>query len=475
MRRIRWRALAAATAGLMCVSAVLGGAASAAPAAGVKGNPQPELKAFKIAASNYAGGGVAIEPNGALVVAYGVTTGDGKAVVCLLNRGASKCAHTVTLSPLGGVDMFGTPQVFVTSANHVAVLMDTCCDANPNGGTLLFSSANGGKSFAAPVRVGGSVGVSVAELVGGQILFGSGDNHDGAEVEAIPINASGPPAAIATPNARVAYDIGVGAYKGGALVASDYLGSDYTTYVEYAAKGKNFDATGSYHGVGSFPHEQLMAMSGDALLTQQTTGSRPLKLRLFNGTKFGPAHVVPGTSGGGPEWFTADQDSSGKVFVFSERAFSPITYDLYERSTWTGATWTGAVALGPAIQDGTFNVGLDANGSGLVLGTYPAWGFPVLAPQGVSLSLKASTIALGHATIASGKGSPVAKGRAVTLQVERSGLWYTVATTHESGSGAFSFPIKGTVAGSHLYRAVASDLAGYVLYGYSAPRPLKVS
>jgi len=59
--------------------------------------------------------------------------------------------------------------------------------------------------------------------------------------------------------------------------------------------------------------------------------------------------------------------------------------------------------------------------------------------------------------------------------VERSGLWYTIATTHENGSGAFSFTIKGSVAGPHIYRAVASDLAGYVQYGYSAPCTLKIS
>jgi len=215
-------------------------------------------------------------------------------------------------------------------------------------------------------------------------------------------------------------------------------------------------------------------MSGDALLTEANSGSEALKLRLFNGTTFGPAHVVPGTSGGGPEWFAVDQDPSGKTFVFSERAFSPVSYDLYEVSTWTGATWTGAVNLGNAIMDNTFGVGLDSNGSGLVIGTAPAWGFPVLAPQGVSFGLKASTIAKGHATTAYGKGSPAAKGRTVTLQVERSGLWYTIATTHENGSGAFAFTIKGSAAGSHVYRAVASDLAGYVMYGYSAPRTLKV-
>ena len=57
MSRVRWRILAAVTAGLMCASVALGsaaGAASAKPArggiSGVKGDPQPEGKPFKIAA-----------------------------------------------------------------------------------------------------------------------------------------------------------------------------------------------------------------------------------------------------------------------------------------------------------------------------------------------------------------------------------------------------------------------------------------
>jgi hypothetical protein len=477
MRRIRWRTLAAGTAGLVCLSAALGGAALAAPTvSGVKGNPQPELKPFKIGASSGAGGGVAIEPNGALVVAYGVTNGDGKIRVCVLNRGAHACSSSVILSPLDDDDLFGTPQVFVTSANHVDVLMDTCCDANPDGDILVFSSANGGRTFAAPVRVGSTVGVGAAALVGSQIIFTSGDDHDGFQVESVPVDPSGPPAETALPNAAVAYDVGLGSYKGGALAASDYDGTPYySTYVEYAAKGKDFNATASYRRVGSFADESLIGMSGNALLTEENSGSEALKLRLFNGTSFGPAHVVPGTSGGGPEWFSVDQDPHGKTFVFSERAFSPIGYHLYDVSTWTGAAWTGAVNLGDAIVNNFFAAGLDANGSGLVLGTSPAWAYPVLEPQGVSFGLKASTIAKGHTTTASGKGSPVAKGRAVSLQVERSGLWYTVATTHENGSGAFSFTINGSAAGTYNYRAVASDFAGYVEYGYSAARTLKVS
>jgi hypothetical protein len=265
------------------------------------------------------------------------------------------------------------------------------------------------------------------------------------------------------------------ALSGVASAASDYDGTDYTTYVEYAPSGANFDATGSYHRVGSFPREQLIAMSGDALLTEETTGSESLKLRLFNGKTFGPAHVVPGTAGGGPEWFAIDQDPRGKVFVFSERADAPVIYGLYDVSTWTGATWSGAVYLGYAGQDNTFAAGLDSNGTGLVLGTAPAWGYPVLAPQSASLSLKAPTIRKERSTTASGKASPAAAGRAVTLQMLRSGLWYTVATTHENHSGAFSFTIKGSATGTHAYRAVVSDFAGYLEYGYSAARSLRVT
>jgi hypothetical protein len=69
----------------------------------------------------------------------------------------------------------------------------------------------------------------------------------------------------------------------------------------------------------------------------------------------------------------------------------------------------------------------------------------------------------------------VAAGREVELQVEKSGLWYTTATTTESASGAFSFTIKGSAAGTFDYRAVVSDLAGYVLYAYSPAQALQVT
>jgi hypothetical protein len=483
--RVRWRVLAAATAGLMCVFATIGGiAASAATAgtakpavSGIKGDPQPEIKPFKISATGFGGGNAAIEPNGTLVVTYAIANGDGKAVVCVLARGASKCSSSVTLSPLDGDDMFGIPSVFAPSANHVVVLMSTCCDDAANGDTLVFTSTNGGRTFAAPVRVG-SLGPDAAAQVGNKIVFEEG-GHDGAQVESVPaLGATAPPAATATPFSAVSYAQGVGSYKGGALIGTQFDGSVASTYVKYAPAGKDFNATGSYHSVGSFSNEELIGMSGDALLTEAASGA--LRVRLFNGTKFGPAHVVPALAPelGGPAWWALDTDPRGQVHVFTTRAFAPVSYALYMQSSWTGASWTSPRNLGNAITSDYLGSALDSIGSGVVIGTNdhePTWIYPVLAPQGVTFGLAKSTIGKGGSTVASGKGTPIAKGRAVQLQVERSGLWYAVATTHENASGAFSFTIKGAAAGTRDYRAVVSDFAGYLQFGYSAARALKVS
>jgi hypothetical protein len=470
----------------MCASVALGsaaGAASGAPAnggiSGVKGDPQPEIKPFKIAGVGYGGGNAAIEPNGALVVAYSIANGDGKSVVCVLDRGASKCSSTVTLSPLDGDDLEGIPSVFAPSANHVVVLMSTCCDDAANGDTLVFTSTNGGRTFAAPVRVG-SVDPNAAEQIGGQIVFeGAATGFtDGVEVQSIPaLGAAAPPAAFANPFTATSYAQGVGSYKGGALIGTQYDGSVDSTYVKYAPAGQNFNASGSYHSVGSFSNEELIGMSGDALLTEAASGA--LRVRLFNGAKFGPAHVVPALGPlTGPAWWALDTDPRGQVHVFSARSSAPVSYALYMQSSWTGASWSSPLNLGNAIDSDYFGSALDSIGSGAVVGTTdhePVWIYPVLAPQAVSFGLSKSTIGQGRTTVGSGKGSPVAKGRTVWLQQERSGTWWNVATTHESSSGSFSFTIKGSAAGTYDYRAVVSDFAGYLQYGYSAGRALKVS
>ncbi len=348
--------------------ATAGGAAAGVTAPMAKGP-------FTIGPANSPGGSVALEPNGSLVIVY--DSSDTQIAVCLMSLGARKCSHVTHLTPLSGDDNYDTPQVFVTSANHVKVLQTTCCDSASAGDDLLYTSTDGGQSFPAPVRVG-SLDVDAGALIGSQIVFTAEDNGAGSQVEAIPVTATGPPAGIATALSKTAYAVGVGQYKGGVLVGSDYLGSKTTTtYVEYAAKGTNFDSSASYQQVGSFSGESLFGMSGAALLTVRTGHGQAAVLRLFNGHGFGPAHVVPGTSGGGPEWFTVFQAASGRVYVFSSRGEAAAGYDLIEVSTSNGSKWSKPVNLGNAIDSTYFNAGLNREGRGLVLGTDPARGYPV--------------------------------------------------------------------------------------------------
>jgi hypothetical protein len=478
-RRSRRSNFVLGAAGAFCVISAFSGAALASPAGGVKGDPQPELQPFRIGAASSAGT-IAMEPDGSLIAAYDIASGNGKTQVCLLNRGGRTCSQKIALNPLSGDSTFGTPQVFVISASHVIVLQQTCCDGNPTGGDLIYSSADGGRTFGAPVRIG-TLGVDSAALVGNDLLFVAGDSGSGAQVQSLQVKPTlminGP---VVTAQAKQAFDVGIADYLGGVLVASDFLGkSGYTTYVEYAdPEDSPFTSASSFAEVAAFSGEQLLGISGRALLTVQTHGKHWVRVRLFTGTgtKFGPPSNVPGTSGGGPEWFAVDQDAGGAVHVFSERGLSHPTYDLFEYTTSNGAHWRRPVDLGHAVQSNAFAAGLDSHGSGLVLGTQPAWGYPVLAAQSVSFSLKSSHIRKGKSTTGSGKGSPAATGRLITLQVQRkSGRWFNVATTHEKIGGSFSFTIKGKSDGTFRYRVVASDLAGYLQFGYSNARSLRVS
>jgi hypothetical protein len=280
---------------------------------------------FEIGPASSQGGGVALEPSGTLVVVYDVNP---TTVVCLIRVGGRRCGHVTHLRPPSHDSTFGTPQVFIPAPNRVGVLQMTCCDGATAGGDLLYSSSNGGRTFSAPVRVG-TLAVFRATLIGRRIVFTAANDSAGAQVESIPVTATGPPASIATAFARTAYSAAVGQCQGGVLIGSDFIGtSTTTTHVEYAAKGKDFNASGSYRRVATFAGERLLAMSGAALLTVQVRHGNAALLRIFNGHSFGRAHVVPGASGGGPQWFTV-------------------------------------------------NAGINRRGHGLVLGTDPAWAYPV--------------------------------------------------------------------------------------------------
>jgi hypothetical protein len=477
MRKQHGRA-ALATATLLGLLTVLGTspalAASPGLSGGIKGSPQPELKSFRIGPSTM-GGSVAIEPDGSLVVAYGIKSGNGKTVVCVLARGSHRCdGGGVTLTPLDGDSEFPATYAFVSSANHVEVIQNDCCDSSSQGGDLLFTSTDGGLTFGAPVRIG-SLGMAAAALVGQDIVFTEGDTSS-TQVESVPVNATAPPASIATPIGGDAVNVGVANFRGGVLAASDNDGSPDTVRVAYARSGTNFNATSSYHLAGTFRDESLVGISGGALLTEQASGRNALELRLFNGHSFGPAHTVPDTAGGGPEWFAVDQDPGGTVHVFNDSTHLGHLYDLYEQTSTTGARWDSPVNLGNGISNTGFAVALDRSGSGLVLGTPgTSEGYPVLARQDITFGLSKPTVRKGRTVTGSGTVRAKAAGRVIELQTERSGRWYTVGTTHETASGTYKFTIRGNGTGTHQFRAVASDLAGYVMYGYSSARSLRVT
>jgi hypothetical protein len=373
--RVRRAAFIVVFALLLCVPGGLAGAVSASADTARASADLRTSGPFELGPADSQGGSVAVERNGDLLVVYGV--GSNRTIVCLLHPGGRKCARVTRLRPLLHDSTFGVPEVFLPSPNHVVVLQNTCCDNNQAGGDLLYSSTDGGRSFSAPVRVG-TLGVSAATLIGRRIAFTAADDSAGPQVESVTVTASGPPASIATARTKTAFAAAIGQHKGGVLIGSDFIGTrTTTTYVEYAPKGEDFNASASYRQVATFTSEHLLAMSGNALLTVQTGNHRNAAvLRIFNGRGYGPAHVVPNTRGGGPEWFTVFTDPGGTVHVFSVRGLFR-GYDMIEESTSTGASWSRLRDLGLAIHNDFFDAGLNGRGRGIVLGTDPAWGYPV--------------------------------------------------------------------------------------------------
>jgi 5-hydroxyisourate hydrolase-like protein (transthyretin family) len=100
--------------------------------------------------------------------------------------------------------------------------------------------------------------------------------------------------------------------------------------------------------------------------------------------------------------------------------------------------------------------------------------WPILQVAHVSFTLSHSSVKVGKTVVASGKGTPAAAGRTVALQRLEAKKWHTIADATESASGAFSFHITEHTAGKYTFRAATNDKAGYVQFGYSSARGLKV-
>jgi hypothetical protein len=461
------RLLAAAATGALLVPTLLVGVASAG---GITGEPQPDAKQFTVAAKSGSGSSV-VASDGSLVAAYDV----GNTIhVCRILRSARKCSSTTVLKPIDADDAFGTPQVYAPSPGTIVVLQNTCCATNPDG-TLLYTSSDFGKIFGAPVRVG-TLGVDVSTMVGGNIVFTQGDDHVGLEVESTPVTATGlPQASEVVESSAAAYDVGLGHVKGGVLLGVDNsLPTSWATTVRFAASGSNPGLAASYSVVGNFPNEQLIAISGNAVLTQLGDAKSTMRLRLFNGTKFTAPSSVPGGKGGGPEWFGLDVDPSGLVHVFVESSRNG--YDVFQVTTRDDVKWSAERVLGDAISSTSFSAAIDKAGTGILFGTgAKATAYPILAPQSVSVALAPSSIVVGGKATVSGKASPKLPGRTVVLQYEKSGKWFAAVGATESASGKFSFPLTGLAAGATHYRAVVQGEPGHYLYGYSKSVTLTVT
>jgi hypothetical protein len=456
-------------------SVVIAGAVAGASV--TKGDPQPELKPFTLATHDDGGGGsVAILGNGTLLAAYSVKTADGRGGVnvCIFPRAGTACASSSkTIVPPAGAtnDTAGVPQVFVADKTHVYLLAGTT-----NTGALLYTSTNGGVTFGAPVSLGG-LSVATAAMAGDNIIFSPGNGSGGAAVSSVNVVTPTAPGAPAIPSSAEAEYIGDGSYKGGALVVNGAFNGK--VLADYAPVGADFNKASSYEDVGSFANEDFLGISGGALLTQASTGSYPVRLRLFNGKTFGAAHVVPKAEGSGPSSYVVVQSPGGGVHVFTVLAKNG--YALDEESTSTGAKWSGPEALSSAEASSTFDGGLDSIGSGIVLGTNPAsqgaskaTAYPVLVTQHVTFAVNHTSVKVGRKVVASGTTHPVKMGRKVTLEILKKGLWHSVATTKASASGHFSFTVKEKAVGKVVYRAVGADSKGYVQFGYSSARKVDV-
>ncbi len=363
MHQVRLSTIAAAAA--IMLGLLSAGTASAA--VNQPGVPQVSGP-FRIGPSD-SPGTVALTANGSRIAVFDIKSGNGQTHVCLIAPTGRSCSHSTFLLPPSSDNTFGTPGVFITSANHVVVLQNTCCDANPNS-TVLYRSADGGKTFAAPVRVA-SLGADVSEIVGGKILFTTHNNGSGLQIASVPVGASSP-SPTATITTRLAFDTALGQYQGSALIGTDF---NNITYIYRAAKGSNFGAASSYHSVAKITGETVLSMSGGALLTSRVNGGTTL-LRMFNGTRFGPAHRVTHLQSGLLSWITVNQDPSGHVHVFA--VLSTVSYHLIEVSTSNGGTtWSPRLDLGHAITSTTVYAALNAHGRGMVIGNSPALGYPV--------------------------------------------------------------------------------------------------
>jgi hypothetical protein len=441
-------------------------ALSAAPAfagGGVVGEPQPELAAFKVGASGGNGSGAAL-PDHDLLLA--TPSKDGTAiVVCLLHRGGRSCASNTTLHAYksgGNQDTFyGTAEVVPTGGQTVDVVALDCCNIGPNG-AVIFRSTDGGHTWSGLIQAGDIASIGTAAFVDGTIVVGS-FQQGALQLQALAPEPSVPQASFASPPAGTGDNAtSVTSYKGGVLVASDDLS---TTFVEYAKAGSALNTAASYKRVAVFPHEQVVGVSNNALVTDphgSLTGGDVL--RFFNGTSFGPPHRVPDSAAGDDGYFSMQEcGSTVHVFFLSRRT----GYDAFEETSADGVHWSALQQFQTAIHSTSLMPVLDMLGTGVLDETagQPLFAQPILNRLNVHVAFASAHVHVGGTATLNGGVDPTIPGRQlVTLQELVAGRWYPVKSTYTHPGPSFFFRVPGRTA---TYRVVANQEPGYLEYGYS--------
>jgi hypothetical protein len=448
--------------GLLAAAAVGAAATPALAGGGVVGAPQPELAPFRLTTVAGNGSG-AVLPDGNLVIATPSKSGT-TAQVCVLVPGARRCASIVTLRAYrsgANQDTFnGTVEVVPTGGAALSVVVNDCCYIGANGGAAVFDSTDGGRTFGGEQQAGDIATIGAATFAGGSIVVGS-YAQGGLQVQAISPHPTTPQQSYAVPVGGADGDTALATYQGGVLVASDDL---TTTHVEFAKAGSALNTSSSYARVATFPHELVVAASGNAVLTDpggSLTGGE--RLRFFNGTSFGPAYRVPDTTLGDDGDF-AMQETGRTVHVFLVGRRDG--YDVFEESTSDGRHWTALHRYAADVGATSLVPVLGPTGAGLLDETAgaPESEQPVLNAQVVHLRAASARVHLGHTDRLVGTAAPPLPGEAVVLQELLGGAWFPVRSTKELGTGAFTFTVGAATA---TYRAVVADKPGYVVYGYS--------
>lgn len=463
-RHVGWRG----GLGLIAAVAAVTLAAGALPAlagGGTVGEPQPELAPFHPGATGGGGSG-AVLPDGNLVLAS-PTRSATSITVCLLHPGSRACVSSVALRAYAGGgnqdSFYGAPQVLATGGHDVTIVAEDCCyiGAGDGDGVVVFDSTNDGKTFGAETQAGNLAGVNSAAYVDGSILVGNAEAGGDTDVQAISPNPSVPQTSTATLASSYDYDTSVTNYGSGVLVASD---NSTNAQVWYDRTGAALNSTGSYVHVATFAKETVIGISGSALLTLPASSglTGAARLRIFNGTSFGPPEKVPVSSGDVGYWSV--QKAGSLVHVFYEDRRNG--YDAYTETSPNGAHWTPLEHFGSAIRSTSLSPVLGPTGAGLLFesaGT-PLTAQPILYSQGVHVAFVPPRVKAGHVGVLRGGGDPAfTKGLDVTLERLHAGRWYPVKVIHVN-TASFTFHVPGV---TETYRVVIANVPGYYEYGYS--------